>query len=755
MRKSSQPATRNPLAIVGYAFRFPGPAGDGLWTALCEGRDLVSNVDPSRWAQEIFYHPRESEPATSYTRAGGTLGDVSGFDAAFFGISPREAAQMDPKQRLLLELTWEALENGGIRPSAIRGSRCGVVVGFSGSDYGYLGAENLAAVNAFSMSGITGSIAANRISYAFDLRGPSMAVDTACSSSLVAFQQACQSIHSGDADIAVTGAVSLNLHPLPHIGFSKASMLSRQGRCKVFDASGDGYVRSEGGAMMVLKPLAAALADRNRIYAVIAGSGLNCDGRTNGITVPSAEAQAALLRDVYARAGINPAEIDYLEAHGTGTAVGDPIEARSLGEALGKRRGANSPLRIGSVKSNLGHLETASGMAGLVKALLCLKHRSIPRSIHFETPNPRIPFADLNLKVVTEQTPLDPEKQLVIGVNSFGFAGANAHVALQSHEEPARESAPAPSRGGAREAPLLVSGRSEAALKAAALGLARWIREREDLSLYDIAFSCAFHRDWHAHRAIVAGNERESVALALDRIARNEDTRGGVTGRALAKARGPVFIYSGNGSQWAGMGGKLLVESQEFRRAIDEVDHWVRQFSAISVLEVLAGGNSDPHLDATEIAQPALFALQVGVTRMFEAWGIRPTMVAGHSVGEMAAAWACGALSIEQASYLVCERSAWQGTTRGNGAMTAVGLGAQELEPLLQASGIRATIAAVNSSRSVTVSGAHEALTALEESLKARGTPYHRLALDYAFHSSFMDGVKDGVESALRRITPR
>jgi acyl transferase domain-containing protein/NADPH:quinone reductase-like Zn-dependent oxidoreductase/acyl carrier protein len=752
-QRTSLPATSKPLAIIGYAFRFPGPAGEGLWTALCEGQDLVSTLDSSRWAQELFHHPRESEPGTSYTRAGGTLGDLSGFDAAFFGISPREAAQMDPQQRLLLELTWEALESGGIRPSTVRGSRCSVLVGFSGSDYGYRGAEDLSGINAFSMTGITASIAANRISYAFDLRGPSMAIDTACSSSLVAFHQACRSIHSGDADIAVTGAVSLHLHPLAHIGFSKASMLSRQGRCKVFDASGDGYVRSEGGAMAVLKPLEAAIADGNRIFAVVAGSGLNCDGRTNGITVPSAEAQAALLCDVYARAGIDPAEIDYLEAHGTGTAVGDPIEARSLGEALGKRRPAGSPLRIGSVKSNLGHLETASGMAGLVKALLCLEHRAVPRSIHFDNPNPRIPFAEWNLKVVTEHTALDPDKRLIIGVNSFGFGGANAHVVLQSHREAAaRVPARAPSeKEPPGAAPLLVSGRSETALKAAALRLAECIRKHEDLRLYDIAFSSALHHDWHAHRAVVCGGDRASTALALERFARGEDTRSVATGRVLARPRGPVFVYSGNGSQWAGMGGKLLAESAVFRHAIGEVDAWVRQFSDVSVLEVLGGGETGQRLDATEVAQPALFALQVGLTRMFAAWGIRPTAVAGHSVGEMAAAWACGALPLEQAAYLVCERSTWQGSTRGSGAMTAVRMGAAELAQLLETSGVRASIAAVNSPASTTVSGAREALAELEALLSVRGATFQRLVLDYAFHSSFMDGIKEGVENALQK----
>ncbi|MBC7804060.1 MAG: SDR family NAD(P)-dependent oxidoreductase [Candidatus Parcubacteria bacterium] len=767
-KKTTPPAARKRLAIVGYAFRFPGPGAEGFWAALCEGRNLVTTVDASRWSEDSYHHPRESEPGTAYTRAGGTLGDVSGFDAAFFGISPREAARMDPQQRLLLELTWEALEAGGIRPSKLRGSRCGVLVGFSGSDYGYRGAEDLAAVDSFSMTGITASIAANRISYAFDLRGPSMAVDTACSSSLVAFHQACQSILSGDSDIAITGAVNLHLHPLAYIAFSKASMLSQEGSCKAFDASGDGYVRSEGGAIMVLKPLEAALADGNRIYAVVAGSGLNCDGKTNGITVPSPEAQAALLSEVYERAGIEPAQIDYVEAHGTGTAVGDPIEARALGEALGKRRPASSPLRIGSVKSNLGHLETAAGMAGMVKALLCLEHRAVPRSIHFETPNPRIAFSDLNICVVTEQTALDPVKRLIIGINSFGFGGANAHVILESAPRPSAkaaaraagagglaETAPARLEERERNAPLFVSARSPSALKAAALRHAEWIREREDLPYYDIAYSAAFHRDSHAHRAIAFGHDRASVANALEAFARDDDTRNVAAGRALANPRGPVFVYSGNGAQWAGMGGKLLAESPVFRQAVSAVNDLVLQHSDLSVLEVLAGGAAAAQrLEATEIAQPALFAVQVGITEMLAAWGLRPTAVAGHSVGEMAAAWACGALSLNQAAYLVCERSAWQGTTRGAGAMTAVGTGAQQLEPLIASLDSRVTIAAINSPGSATVAGAREDLDILEAALQSHGIRYQRLALDYAFHSHFLDAIKDGVEGALRKIAP-
>jgi len=359
-----------------------------LWQALLQGKSLISSVEPSRWGQDALLHPRRSEPGSAYTFAAGSIGDVAGFDAAFFGISPREAGQMDPQQRLLLELTWEALESAGIPPSSIRGRRWSVYLGLSTLDYAYRRAEDLAAVDATTMTGNTASVAANRISYVFDLRGPSMAVDTACSSALVAFHQACLSIRCGESAAAVVGGISLHLHPYPFIGFSKASMLSRSGRCSVFDAAADGYVRAEGGAVVILKPLEQALADGNRVLALVAGSGVNTDGHKQGLSVPSHAVQADLLREVYAQAGIAPGEIDYLEAHGTGTAVGDPIEAHALGEAIGQARAAGKPLPIGSIKSNLGHLEAASGMAGLAKALLVIQHRCVPPTINLEPPNP-------------------------------------------------------------------------------------------------------------------------------------------------------------------------------------------------------------------------------------------------------------------------------------------------------------------------------------------------------------------------------
>ncbi|MBM5574133.1 polyketide synthase [Deefgea sp. CFH1-16] len=369
------------VAILGYSHRLPNSTGNSYWDNLLNEEHLITEVEAGRWSKEAFLHANKNHAGTSYTFKAGSIGDISGFDAGFFGIAPREAAQMDPQQRILLELSWEALENAGIKPSTIRGSQCGVYIGIASADYSYRLADDLAAIDSAVATGNTASIAANRLSYALDLRGPSMAIDTACSSSMVAFHQACQSILSGENTQALAGGISLHLHPYGFIIFSKASMLSKKGHCNVFDEAGDGYVRSEGGGIFVLKDYDLALADGDPIIAVVAHSGVNTDGKKNGLTVPSCTAQAELLKQTYAKAGIAASEIDYLEAHGTGTAVGDPIETRAIGLALGQHRSSESPLLIGSVKSNLGHLEAASGVAGLVKALHCLQYRMVPATI--------------------------------------------------------------------------------------------------------------------------------------------------------------------------------------------------------------------------------------------------------------------------------------------------------------------------------------------------------------------------------------
>jgi phthiocerol/phenolphthiocerol synthesis type-I polyketide synthase C len=727
--------------VIGFSFRLPGGADETLWQALLAGRDLVTSVESDRWAQDTLLHPNKAEPGTSYTFAAGSIGDVAGFDAAFFGISPREAEQMDPQQRVLLEMTLEAFEQAGVPPASMRGSRCGVYVGLSSVDYAYRRADDLGAIDSATMTGSAGSIAANRLSYLFDLRGPSMVIDTACSSSLVAFHQACQSIRSGEIDAALVGGISLDLHPYGFVGFSKASMLSREGRCRVFDAGADGYVRAEGGGILILKPLAPALADGNRILAVVAATGVNSDGRKSGLTVPSHTAQAALLREVYGRAGIPPADIDYFEAHGTGTAVGDPVETRAIGEALGQERQRNKPLPIGSIKGNVGHLEAAAGIAGLVKALYVLRDRLVPANVHLRTANPNIDFSGLNLAPVMEPFALAPEGRLVVGVSAFGFGGTNAHVVLKSVEAAQKTLRAVPD---AAPMPLLLSARTPEALRESARRMAEHVRSRRDLPIQGIIYSAATHRDLHAHRLSAIAPDRSELAIALDRFAAAGAADGIIDSKMRSEASAPAFIYSGNGSQWAGMGVQLLEEDTIFRDAVTEVDAIYARLSGESILAELRAPIEANRFSLTEVAQPALFAMQVGLTRMLEHHGVRPIAVCGHSVGEVAAAWACGALSLTQAARVIHSRGTHQSVTRGRGCMTVATLGCGEVEALLATLrlGARLEVAAVNSVHDITVAGDTDAMTRFEGALARRGVAFHRLALDHAFHSAAMNPIR-------------
>ena len=739
------------VALIGQAFRFPGTNLADYWDNLLSGKDLVTTVDADRWDQASFKHPEKTHPGTAYTFAAGSIGDVSGFDAAFFGISPREAALMDPQQRLLLEMSWETLENAGVKASALAGSRCGVFIGIASSDYSFRLADDLGAADASTATGNTASIAANRLSYVLDLRGPSMAIDTACSSSLVAFHQACQSIRSGESTHALAGGVSLHLHPYGFIVFSKASMLSRRGRCNVFDADADGYVRSEGGGLFLLKDYEMAVRDGDRILAVVANSAVNTDGKKSGMTIPSYKAQATLLQETYAAVGIAPADIDYMEAHGTGTAVGDPIETRALGEAIGRHR--SKPLLIGSIKSNLGHMEAASGVAGLVKAIHAIQHRKVPATIGVKKLNPNIPFDDWNLSVVTQTTALKSTGKLVVGCNSFGFGGANAHVILESPPviKPTGRIHP---KGG--NLPLLISGKDAAALQASARALSTFLERQPQAALYDIAYQAAYRRDWHAHRAVLFGATPATLAEQLRNFADAPAAAAVATGVALAAAVGPAFVYTGNGSQWAGMGSQLL-EDATFRKAIVEIDALFAQFESFSIEAELRSQNGKDRYALTEVAQPALFALQVGVTRMLREKGIVPVAVTGHSVGEVAAAWASGALSLEDAVQVIYHRSRLQGLTRGQGGMTAVSMSGQAAQALLDESGLsnQLAVAGFNSSTGATIAGPAAALAQLEVMLKARNILCKRLDLDYAFHSAAMDAIEAGVRLSLADIKPR
>jgi acyl transferase domain-containing protein/NADPH:quinone reductase-like Zn-dependent oxidoreductase/acyl carrier protein len=745
---------RKKVAIIGASFRFPGSTSATFWQNLLEGHDFITQVDPSRWSRDAFFHPDKANPGTAYTLAAGTLGDISTFDAGFFSISPREAAIMDPQQRLLLELGWEVFENAGVKPSSVRGSNCGVYLGIASTDYAYRLSHDLSLVDASTATGNTFSIAANRLSYFYDLHGPSMAVDTACSSSLVAFHQACQAIQSGDIDQALAGGISLHLHPFGFLIFSKASMLSRKGRCNVFDEAGDGYVRSEGAGLFYLKDYDKAVADGNQILAVVAGSAVNTDGRKSGLTVPSADAQAALMTQAYASAGISPADIDYLEAHGTGTPVGDPIESRAIGLALGQVRGADKPLLIGSVKSNIGHLEAASGVAGLMKALYCVTERQVPATIGIKNLNPRIPFDELNLNVATRNHALKPDGTLVVGVNSFGFGGANAHVILQSHTP---DVVPPVTQAGA--VPLMVSAKDSAGLAAMAESIAQHLGDHPAASLYDVAYQAMMRRDLHPQRVVVFGSDQQQSAQALLDFALDPAVPAlsavVESGRALDQAKGPVFVYSGNGSQWQGMGKALLADAV-FHAAVSEVDAQFQPLAGYSLIAELAGEYGQERYHLTELAQPALFALQVGVTRMLASQGVVPQVVMGHSVGEVAAAWACGALSLADATRVIYHRSRLQGLTAGSGQMSAVGLSGSDTANLLLELGLDdVVVAGENSSKGATVAGSVAGLERLEQALTERQVFVRRLGLDYAFHSPAMNVIAEQVVEALREIAPR
>ncbi|MCC8396968.1 SDR family NAD(P)-dependent oxidoreductase [Paraburkholderia sp. MMS20-SJTR3] len=751
------------IAIVGMACRFPGhvESPEEFWALLRDEKDAVTQIPPDRFGTEFYQHPSKREAGKSYTFSAGVLDDVAGFDASFFGISPREAQQMDPQQRLLLELAWETFEDAGVRPRDMEGSNCAVYVGVASPDYGNRFVDDLNAVDPYSATGNTLSIASNRLSYLFDLRGPSVSVDTACSSSLVALHQACQALQAGDADVALAGGVNLLLHPFGFVTFSKASMLSPRGRCRAFDATGDGYVRSEGGALVMLKTLERALADGDTIHAVIAGTGVNSDGYSQGgISVPGAATQAALLRTVYERAQVDPRSLAYLEAHGTGTAVGDPIEARALMEVASAGRPVDQPLLIGSVKTNVGHLETASGMAGLLKAILCLKHRAVPKTLHFQTPNSAIDFVGGRLRVVDRLTPLESTEPLVIGVNSFGFGGTNAHVVLR--EAPATHAAsPATPRNEANAneplLPLILSTRAAAALPSLA---ARYLAALDNGTAWNVLASNAAHRrQWLKHRAIIAPATSGDARAALQTLATSTHEQAEaalVQGETPADDDRLALVFSGNGSQWAGMGKQLLDEEPVFNSALEELDALWRADGSPSLLAVLREGASAETLAATEHSQPLLFAIQVGVVRVLEARGVAYDTCVGHSVGEVAAAWAAGALTLAQAVHVIKIRSRAQATTRGTGRMAAAGLGEAAMHALIAQLNVetQVEIAGVNSPQAVTLAGPLDALRTLETAVKQSGRFFQLLDLDYAFHSRQMDPIEPGVLAGLADLAP-
>ncbi|WP_376095198.1 beta-ketoacyl synthase N-terminal-like domain-containing protein [Roseomonas sp. CCTCC AB2023176] len=729
--RAGRPAAA-PVAVVGAACRLPGaPDLDAYWDLLRDGRDAVSVLPAERFSQAWFQHPRKGEPGRSYTFAAGHLGDVSLFDARHFGMSPREAAEADPQQRILLEVVAGAFDDSGWPHASLAGREVAVFVGGSSTDYGELRLSDPSGADRYFMTGNTLSILANRITNAFDLRGMAQTVDTACSSALVALSLAVDALRAGRAEAAVVAGVQLLLSPYAFAGFSKASMLSPTGRCRPFSAEADGYVRAEGAGAVILKPLDAALRDGDAVRGVILAAGVNAVGRSIGLSLPNPRAQAALMRRVASEAGVTPERLGYFEAHGTGTAVGDPVEATAIGAVFGA--GREAPLPIGSAKSNVGHLEPASGMAGLIKALLVLENGVVPPSIHCERPNPRIDFAALNLRVATESEPL-AKGASVVGVNSFGFGGTNASVLLGRAPRAPRRRLPA----GPGMPPLVISASSAEALASLAGDWAGRLRAMPARAVPVLLRGNARHRDLLPHRIVARGADGASLAAAVEAAA---------TGHAGARG-GVAFAFSGNGSQYPGMAREAL-RNPAFRAGVEAVDAHLAPRLGWSVLRALEEGLTAEALVATEVAQPALFAVQAGIVAALEAEGLRPDIVYGHSVGEAATALAAGILDAEAASRLVVARSAVQARTRGRGRMAALNLPAEEALPLLAECGPGLEVAAHNAPRAVTIAGPAAAIRRLVAAAEGRRLVCIELDLDYAFHSAAMEAVREDLLAAL------
>ncbi len=749
-------ARREPIAVVGMACRFPGGADspDAFWNMLINRVDGIVGVPADRWDSDDLYDADAEAPGKVATRWGGFLPQVDKFDAAFFGISPREASSMDPQQRLLLEVAWEAFEDAGLPIEKLAGSSTGVFIGLhnQSSDYYLMQSANQEEMDTYSGTGTSNAVVSGRLSYLWDFRGPSLVVDTACSSSLVSVHLAVQSLRSGECSLALAGGINMMLNPTFTIATSRMHLMAADGHCKTFDASGDGFVRGEGCGAVVLKRLSDALRHGDNILALIRGSAINQDGHSNGLTAPNGLSQQAVIRAAIENAGIKPEQVSFVETHGTGTRLGDPIEVEALSAVYGKPREDHLPIILGAVKSNFGHLEGAAGIAGLIKTVLALKNRSIPANLHFHQLNPHIILDGTRVQIAAEQQYWETgsEKRLA-GVSSFGWSGTNAHIILEEAPQAVEKQFPEP----AQTAYLLpISARSPEALRE----LANTYRQKIDTgtsSLVDLCYSAAVHRSHHEHRLAVVGRDPVELSAALEAFTHGESHPRVVSGQSSENLQpGVVFIFSGQGPQWWGMGRELLSSEPVFRQSIEQIDHLLRIHAGWSLLDELGKSETDSRLDQTEIAQPALFALQVGLAELWKTRGIRPAAVIGHSVGEIAAAYTAGILTMEDAVRVVYHRARFMQQATGLGKMAAVDLSAELAAREIDAAGLaeQLSVAAINASQSVTLSGDAQALDHLVQTFQQRGVLCRPLRVNYAFHSPQMQPFSHQLTRALEHL---
>ena len=752
--KVAEGVHNEPIAIIGMSFKFPGGAEDSekFWTVLRGGVDAIREVPRDRWDIDRYYDSNPEAEGKLYTRHGGFLDAVDQFDAAFFGIAPREAVSMDPQHRLLLEVAWDALENSALVPKKLAGTHTGVFVGITSNDYVQLlrGAAS-APADAYQMTGNCMNFAAGRIAYSLGFNGPTIALDTACSSSLVAVHLAVQSLRMRECNLALAGGVNLILSPEMTINACKARMLSPHGRCKTFDEAADGFVRSEGCGVIVLKRLSDAIASNDNILALIRGSAVNHDGQSSGLTVPNRMAQEAVIRQAIKGAGVEPSQVSYVEAHGTGTPLGDPIEVRALLSVYGRGRSPGWPLTIGSVKTNIGHLEAAAGIAGLIKVVLALQNGEIPPHIHFKKLNPGISFSDCPVIIPTKPIPwVTGDLTRLAGVSSFGASGTNAHVILE--EAPARIDTSADSR---RSFDLFcLSAKSEAALKELARRHENYLAKNSSVSLADVCFTANAGRSHFAHRlAIVAPSMpqlRDQLATFLRGREVSDIFRGEAMGNLPPKI---VFLFTGQGSQYVGMGRQLYETSAVFRAALDRCAEVLRSHCDKPLLSVLyPKEGSDSSLDETVYTQPALFSLEYALAELWKSWGIEPSAVLGHSVGEYAAACVAGVFGLEDGLKLVAARGRLMQSLPRNGAMAVVFADEAEVAKVVATRARELSIAAINGPENVVVSGAQDAVELILNTFSGHGINNTILNVSHAFHSPLMEPMLDDFERAASAI---
>jgi acyl transferase domain-containing protein/NADPH:quinone reductase-like Zn-dependent oxidoreductase/NAD(P)-dependent dehydrogenase (short-subunit alcohol dehydrogenase family)/acyl carrier protein len=759
LEEKNQSSFSEPIAVIGMGCRFPAGANDAysFWNILKNGTDTVSEIPPERWDMDAYFDPDTEEPGKIYTRCAAVLKDIDQFDHHFFGVSPREASKMDPQQRLLLEVGWEALENAGQASDRLSGSATGVFMALNGDDYAHLMSRTAGtdAIDLYFGTGVARSIAAGRLSYVFGLKGPCLSLDTACSGSLVAVHLACQSLRMKECRMAMAGGVTLIITPDGHIIGSNGKMLSRQGRCKTFDDSADGYVRGEGCGIIILKRLSDAIADRDNILAVIRGTALNQDGRSGGMTAPSGPAQEEVIGKALEDADMAPGDIAYVETHGTGTILGDPIEVQALGNAYGQHHSTDEPLYIGAVKTNVGHLEAAAGIAGLIKALLILQHGEIPPNLHFKTPNSHVPWEQLSIRVPTQLTAWPAyAKKRIVGVSSFGFSGTNSHIIMEAAPENAEQKTKF-------ERPLhllALSAKNTKALDQLVLRYISHLEHHPELSIGSVCFSANSGRQHQGHRLAVIGSNlselKSSLSAFRDNGLANDVIQGEITGSQLTPV---AFLFTGQGAQYLGMGQSLYQTQPVFRRTMDHCNELLLPYLKTSLLSILypspgSAPEAQKMLKQTAFTQPAMFAFEYSLYTLWKSWGIEPSALMGHSVGEYVAACVAGVFSLQEGLMLIAERGKMMQELDHPGKMAAIFENDTVVADAIRPFESTIAIAAVNGPENTVISGDARGVDQVLQAFESKGVRYQSLNVSHAFHSPLMDPILDKFQQTAARV---